>query len=221
MRFIVCPMVGMRNAKPILPWIPPSAECVNEPTQWMKAATALMMVRSVKMASDRVTGDTCLRSFWNHAFQPKCKYRCQTTLPGNIHPIMICIHIHDEWRLPVASSSMLEASVNAVIHSSMRSRNQSLSAFVIYDGFLSIRTLWQYPGSVEILLPLKNCIRTATNKKRLDKPTFYLSFCRDEATRTPDPYVPNVVRYQLRYIPIAWKRVQRYRKNPKHVQFYQ
>ena len=23
---------------------------------------------------------------------------------------------------------------------------------------------------------------------------------RDEATRTPDPYVPNVVRYQLRYI---------------------
>ena len=26
-------------------------------------------------------------------------------------------------------------------------------------------------------------------------------FSRDEATRTPDPYVPNVVRYQLRYIP--------------------
>ena len=25
------------------------------------------------------------------------------------------------------------------------------------------------------------------------------SFCREEATRTPDPYVPNVVRYQLRY----------------------
>ena len=25
---------------------------------------------------------------------------------------------------------------------------------------------------------------------------------RDEATRTPDPYVPNVVRYQLRYIPM-------------------
>ncbi len=25
--------------------------------------------------------------------------------------------------------------------------------------------------------------------------------CRNEATRTPDPYVPNVVRYQLRYIP--------------------
>ena len=29
------------------------------------------------------------------------------------------------------------------------------------------------------------------------------NFGRDEATRTPDPYVPNVVRYQLRYIPIA------------------
>lgn len=29
---------------------------------------------------------------------------------------------------------------------------------------------------------------------------------RNEATRTPDPYVPNVVRYQLRYIPIALQR---------------
>ena len=26
-----------------------------------------------------------------------------------------------------------------------------------------------------------------------------LPFGREEATRTPDPYVPNVVRYQLRY----------------------
>ena len=32
--------------------------------------------------------------------------------------------------------------------------------------------------------------------------------CRDEATRTPDPYVPNVVRYQLRYIPFAGAKVQ-------------
>ncbi len=31
-----------------------------------------------------------------------------------------------------------------------------------------------------------------------------LSYGRDEATRTPDPYVPNVVRYQLRYIPKAF-----------------
>ena len=28
--------------------------------------------------------------------------------------------------------------------------------------------------------------------------------CRNEAIRTPDPYVPNVVRYQLRYIPIGF-----------------
>ena len=30
---------------------------------------------------------------------------------------------------------------------------------------------------------------------------YSLRKCRNEATRTPDPYVPNVVRYQLRYIP--------------------
>ena len=30
--------------------------------------------------------------------------------------------------------------------------------------------------------------------------------CRNEATRTPDPYVPNVVRYQLRYIPIPFSK---------------
>ena len=34
-------------------------------------------------------------------------------------------------------------------------------------------------------------------------------FCRDEATRTPDPYVPNVVRYQLRYIPISIPKVHK------------
>ena len=32
-------------------------------------------------------------------------------------------------------------------------------------------------------------------------PVLCEDFGRDEATRTPDPYVPNVVRYQLRYIP--------------------
>ena len=42
------------------------------------------------------------------------------------------------------------------------------------------------------------------NKKALRTKSMkcFLSFGRDEATRTPDPYVPNVVRYQLRYIPI-------------------
>ena len=41
------------------------------------------------------------------------------------------------------------------------------------------------------------------NRPRHWKPNAWpIDFGRDEATRTPDPYVPNVVRYQLRYIPI-------------------
>ena len=32
-----------------------------------------------------------------------------------------------------------------------------------------------------------------------DRMNVHPAFCREEATRTPDPYVPNVVRYQLRY----------------------
>ena len=47
-------------------------------------------------------------------------------------------------------------------------------------------------------------------------PTTFAFTSRDEATRTPDPYVPNVVRYQLRYIPIL--RVQRYNIFFKYVQ---
>ena len=41
-------------------------------------------------------------------------------------------------------------------------------------------------------------------KKKREYKIYPLSlvFCRKEATRTPDPYVPNVVRYQLRYFPI-------------------
>ncbi len=31
-------------------------------------------------------------------------------------------------------------------------------------------------------------------------------FCREEVTRTPDPYVPNVVRYQLRYFSLTFVR---------------
>ena len=30
-----------------------------------------------------------------------------------------------------------------------------------------------------------------------------LLFCREEVTRTPDPHVPNVVRYQLRYFSVS------------------
>ena len=42
------------------------------------------------------------------------------------------------------------------------------------------------------------------NKKPLLLQWFFS--CRNEATRTPDPYVPNVARYQLRYIPIPFSK---------------
>ncbi len=48
------------------------------------------------------------------------------------------------------------------------------------------------------LLRLGLCIK---NKDTISRLTFDV-LGRDEATRTPDPYVPNVVRYQLRYIPM-------------------
>ena len=52
------------------------------------------------------------------------------------------------------------------------------------------------------LHPLANTHAEHTNKG--DKQfSLLVAFCRNEATRTPDPYVPNVVRYQLRYIPIV------------------
>ena len=34
-----------------------------------------------------------------------------------------------------------------------------------------------------------------------------LRFGREEVTRTPDPYVPNVVRYQLRYFSILPRKI--------------
>ena len=46
-----------------------------------------------------------------------------------------------------------------------------------------------------------------------------LSLCRNEATRTPDPYVPNVVRYQLRYIPIAFEKWCHQESNRGHKDF--
>ena len=45
-------------------------------------------------------------------------------------------------------------------------------------------------------------LKTQKPKLTTDKQFVSLGFCRKEATRTPDPYVPNVVRYQLRYFPI-------------------
>ena len=42
-----------------------------------------------------------------------------------------------------------------------------------------------------------------TRKSTCSKEQVLRYECRKEAIRTPDPYVPNVVRYQLRYFPIA------------------
>ncbi len=44
----------------------------------------------------------------------------------------------------------------------------------------------------------------SSHKKEKRQGKILGAFCRKEATRTPDPYVPNVVRYQLRYFPIEW-----------------
>ena len=51
------------------------------------------------------------------------------------------------------------------------------------------------------------------NKKRQTET--FVAFCRNEATRTPDPYVPNVVRYQLRYIPPLLMQKSKNRLNVK------
>ena len=49
--------------------------------------------------------------------------------------------------------------------------------------------------------------------KKKKRQTKMVALCRIEATRTPDPYVPNVVRYQLRYYPNAY--VKRCKDTPK------
>ena len=46
-----------------------------------------------------------------------------------------------------------------------------------------------------------------------------LPFGREEATRTPDPYVPNVVRYQLRYFSSRERRLNTIRDNIAHMNF--
>ena len=57
------------------------------------------------------------------------------------------------------------------------------------------------------------------NKKRQTKP--FVAFCRNEATRTPDPYVPNVVRYQLRYIPPQLlQRAKKHIKRPIKLNYF-
>lgn len=44
--------------------------------------------------------------------------------------------------------------------------------------------------------------------------------CRKEAIRTPDPYVPNVVRYQLRYFPFCGCKVTKKSAIPQHRQTF-
>ena len=54
-----------------------------------------------------------------------------------------------------------------------------------------------------ILSTQRKVLYIIKEKKVTKRISFQLPSCRDEATRTPDPYVPNVVRYQLRYIPLS------------------
>ena len=46
------------------------------------------------------------------------------------------------------------------------------------------------------------CLELRARKSTCSNEQVLKGQCRKEATRTPDPYVPNVVRYQLRYIPM-------------------
>ena len=45
-------------------------------------------------------------------------------------------------------------------------------------------------------------LHPSTKKEAEMRTAIPAPFCRDDVTRTRDSYVPNVVRYQLRYIPI-------------------
>ena len=49
---------------------------------------------------------------------------------------------------------------------------------------------------------LLNAMQINKNRSNMLTESLLLRLSRKEATRTPDPYVPNVVRYQLRYFPI-------------------
>ena len=49
---------------------------------------------------------------------------------------------------------------------------------------------------------LLNATQINKNRSNMLTKSLLLRLSRKEATRTPDPYVPNVVRYQLRYFPI-------------------
>ena len=56
--------------------------------------------------------------------------------------------------------------------------------------------------SVAILQTIRFLIALVQTREK--EPIGLLLSCREEATRTPDPHVPNVVRYQLRYFSLAF-----------------
>ena len=73
--------------------------------------------------------------------------------------------------------------------------------------------------------PLVQSTTSQFSNEKSSKTVCFAALCRDEATRTPDPYVPNVVRYQLRYIPFLFcsmteKRVQRYGFFLNHIHIF-
>ena len=87
----------------------------------------------------------------------------------------------------------------------------SLIGFKSYTGHFRKHLLQRYEergkplAKYLLFLFIADLAEQKRNKKGL---TYWKSslMCRNEATRTPDPYVPNVVRYQLRYIPIPFSK---------------
>ena len=53
-----------------------------------------------------------------------------------------------------------------------------------------------------VLAPSRSGIKN-DKRVKITEISILTLLCRDDKIRTCDPYVPNVVRYQLRYIPIA------------------
>lgn len=147
---MVWPMASIKNMNPILPWTAPIGEWTYEPIQWRTAKRALTNVRNARMASQRVTGDFCFRNLCTHDFQLKWRYRCHMTLAKNRQPITTWVHTHTVPRLPVASSCMDDASMNAVVNTSVQSHNLSFRAFVI----LSVSLIWDIADDPKVFRSL-------------------------------------------------------------------
>ena len=68
--------------------------------------------------------------------------------------------------------------------------------------FIEDNVQLEHLGLYDIRLSQQNSLQKRKSATPLETQCVADCFGRDEATRTPDPYVPNVVRYQLRYIPM-------------------